>query len=325
MARIVFLAESEHGAMNITVKRENTRSAQVNPGEKPNRPESESKIIAGRILVRQRGIALIVVLWLLVLLTVIVASHAHIIRTETRLAFNQIEASKARSLAEAGVYHAIMELLVSDEAQRWPVDGSVHHIHFDDGTAAIAIRDARGLIDINHAQPVLLEAALASAGIDEVQRKALVDATLDWRDKDNLRHLNGAEDDDYRRAGLQWAARDGPFSSIEEFRYILGMTNTLFERLAPYLTVYSGQAGVKSEFAPPWLARVLTGTSSIANTAGTGGRGGGSTFHITVLATSISGSTASLDAVVRIAPARDRPYSILSWRAPSRSITVSSG
>ena len=63
----------------------------------------------------QQGIALVVVLWLLVLMTVIAASHARIIRTETRLASNQVENSKARSLAEAGVHHAILELLVRDE------------------------------------------------------------------------------------------------------------------------------------------------------------------------------------------------------------------
>ena len=82
---------------------------------------------------------------------------------------------------------------------------------------------------------------------------------------------------------------------------------------------------VMSEFSPPWLASVLAGTRNTSITTGTAGRGGGSTFHISVRATSTGGSAASLDAVVRIAPASDRPYSILSWRAPSRSTTASSG
>ena len=274
---------------------------------------------------RQQGIALVVVLWLLVLLTVIAASHARIIRTETRLASNQVEASKARSLAEAGAHHAIMELLVRDAMQRWPVNGSVNRIRYEDGSVAIAIRDARGLIDINNAQAALLDAVLAGMGMEEASRMALVDATLDWRDKDKLKHLNGAEDDDYRRAGLRWAARDGPFSSIEEFRYVLGMTNPLFERLAPYLTVHSGQAGIKLDFAPPWLVSVLAGTQDTSTGTNTAGHSDDSTFHITVMATSTGGSTASLDMVVRIAPTSDQPYTILSWRAPARSITVPSG
>ncbi len=266
-----------------------------------------------------------VVLWLLVLLTVIAASHARVIRTETRLAANHLEAGKARSLAEAGAYHAIMELLVGDKSLRWAVDGSVNQIRYEDGSVAISIRDARGLVNINMAQAMLLDKVLVGAGMEEEsQRQALVDATLDWRDKDKLKHLNGAEDDDYRDAGLQWTARDGAFSSIEEFRYVLGMTNPLFERLAPYLTVHSGQAGIKLDFAPAWLVNVLAGTQAalgpVISTAQ-----GGSTFHITVWATSNGNSNASLDLVVRITPRGDHAYTILSWRAPARSITRSSG
>ena len=269
----------------------------------------------------QQGIALVVVLWLLVLMTVIAASHARIIRTETRLASNQIENSKARSLAEAGVHHAILELLVRDEEQRWPVNGSINRIRYQDGSVAIAIRDVRGLVDINSASAALLDSVLAGTGIEETQRKALVDATLDWRDKDSLKHINGAEDDDYRRAGLKWAARDGAFSSVEEFRYVLGMTNTLFERLAPYLTVHSGQANITLDYAPPWLFSVLAETQESSTSVNITRRNDGSTFQITVWATSNGGSSASLDAVVRIAATSDPAYTILSWRAPARSIT----
>jgi general secretion pathway protein K len=154
--------------------------------------------------------------------------------------------------------------------------------------------------------------------VEQPQRQALVDATLDWRDRDSLKHANGAEDDDYRRAGVKWAARDGAFSSVEEFRYVLGMTNQLYESLAPYLTVYSGQANVNLDAAPPWLLGVLSAVQDNPTTGNTAARGG-STFHITVWATSNGGSTASLDTVVRTAATGNRPYTILSWRAPSRS------
>lgn len=272
----------------------------------------------------QRGIALVIVLWLLVLLTVIAASHARVIRTETRLAANQLEAGKARGLAEAGAYHAIMELLVRDEALRWPADGSVFRIRYDDGTADVRVRDARGLVDINRVAAATLDKVLTGLGVEESQRQAVVDATLDWRDKDNLKHLNGAEDDDYRRAGMKWAARDGAFSSIEEYRYVMGMTNALFERLVPYLTVHSNQPGVIADFAPPWLASVLTDAEA-GPTQRNAAASGGSTFHITVWATSSGGSNASLDLVVRTSARREQPYQVLSWRSPARSIRPASG
>lgn len=269
---------------------------------------------------QQRGIALVMVLWLLVLMTVIASSHSRNIRTETRLAFNHVESGKARNLAEAGVYHAIMELLVADNKERWPVNGSIHHVRFDDGVAAISIRDTRGLVDINTAHGATLDTLLAGAGIeDEQQRQQLVDATLDWRDKDNLKHMYGAEDDDYRHAGLQWGARDDLFTSIEEFRYVLGMTNPLFEYLAPYLTVHSGETDINPDYAPQWLIDVFNLKRNISASAGQPAPGASSTLQISVLVTTTGGTTASLGAVVQLSAKKDEPYKVLSWRTPARS------
>lgn len=281
---------------------------------------------------QQRGIALVMVLWLLVLMTVIASSHSRNVRTETRLAFNHIELGKARNLAEAGIYHAIMELLVTEDRERWPVDGSVNHIRFDGGDAAISVRDTRGLIDINSVRGAVLDNLFVAAGIeDEQQRQQLVDATLDWRDSDSLKHLHGAEDSDYRNAGLKWAARDGYFTSVEEFRYVLGMTNPIFELLSPYLTVYSGQPGVTLEYAPQWLADALGNKpldSPPAETAETEEFDFGielesehiPTYRITAQATTKGGTTASVAAVVEISSQGKHPYKILSWRTPARSL-----
>ena len=61
--------------------------------------------------IRQRGIALLIVLWGLVLLAVIAVSFASGTRTETMLARNLVDNAKARALADAGVHRAIFELL----------------------------------------------------------------------------------------------------------------------------------------------------------------------------------------------------------------------
>ena len=270
----------------------------------------------------QRGLALVMVLWLLVLMTVIASSHSKNIRTETRLAFNQVETAKARRLAEAGLNHAILEMLVADTGKRWNVDGEIYPVSFEHGETRVAVRDVHGLVDINRASDALLEAIFAAAGVDERdERRALVDAVLDWRDPDSLKHLKGAEDDDYLRAGLQWRARDGAFSSVEEFRYILGMTNELYARLAPYLTVHSGQAGIARDYAPPWLARVLNDNRSLASPAA-GTAGGKGTYRITVHAKTPRASSATLEAIVEIATGGREPMRVLTWRTPAWSTDV---
>ena len=275
---------------------------------------------------RQRGVVLVVVLWLVVLLTVIGSSHARNMRIETTLAFNHVGTAKARAMAEAGISRAIMELFVSDTATRWQFNGTAYPIQLDSGSVNIAIRDASGLLDLNRAGPVQLGAVLAAAGAEEADSQQLVDAILDWRDKDQLRRLHGAEDDDYRHAGLDWGSRDGLFASVDELRYILGMTHELFERLVPYLTVHSSQNDVNLKYAPAWLFTVLTNTerepteTPLADDTQPAGP-----FHITAWATSNSGARASVEAVLRIARTGEEPYTILSWHEPARSRKVTPG
>ena len=275
---------------------------------------------------RQRGIVLVVVLWLVVLITVIGSSHARNMRIETTLAFNHVGTAKARALAEAGINRAIMELFVSNTDTRWPLNGTARQIQLDSGRVNIVIRDASGLLDLNKADPTQLEAVLEAAGTEEAVRLRLVDAILDWRDKDQLRRLHGAEDNDYRHAGLDWGSRDGLFASIDELRYVLDMTHELFERLAPYLTVHSGQSDVNLKYAPPWLfsaltSRELEGTESLAgeDTQPAG------PFHITAWATSHSGARASVEAVLSITRTGEQPYTILSWHEPARSRKIPPG
>ncbi len=291
----------------------------------------EPAVKAARPLHSQRGVALVMVLWLVVLLGVIAASHSRNVRLETGLAFNQLEAARARALADTGLNHAIMGLLMPDIEQPWPLEGSPIALADENGALTVSVRDAHGLVDLNAASAAVLEALLAGAGIDERDRLALVDAILDWRDTDDLRRLQGAEDGDYRLAGMDWGARDGAFASTDELRYVMGMTRELYNRLAPYLTTHSRQAGVKLDYAPAALVAALTGNDEAAGaqrpppadatkTRATANQARTGTYHIHVQATSPGGARASLQAVVQVTGSADTPYRILSWREPVQAI-----
>lgn len=274
---------------------------------------------------RQQGFALIIVLWLLMLLTVIASSHAQNIRIETQLASQQTDAARARARAAAGVYRTIMELFVAEDAGRQLTNGTPINIEFDGGSLDIVIRDASGLVDLNTVQPALLDAVLAGAGVPGELRAALVDATLDWRDRDDLKRLHGAEAEEYRQAGVAWRPHNGPFSDVEEFRYVLGVSSEIFEQLAPYLTTHSGHQGVDPDYAPPWLAGVLAETQQQRPPAKPSAAGGAartrpSVYHIGVKSRTTGGAVASLEVVVRVSNTREQPYTILSWREPGRSL-----
>ena len=272
---------------------------------------------------RQHGMALIVVLWLVVLLSIMATGHSRNAHTDTKLASRQVESAKARALAEAGINHVILEMLADNSDAELPVDASVFAINIHDNVITLAIRDATGLVDLNAANPDLLGAALRACGVEESKERELVDAILDWRDKDDLAHLHGIEDDDYLAAGVPWTSRDGAFESIDELRYLPGMSQALFDRLAPLVTVHSRSGKLNLEYAPPALITALTGdivqpaTPNGAERKTGGARNG--TYHIYSSAAGGSGTIAAIEAVVTISRSSKFPFTVLDWREPPRA------
>jgi len=270
-------------------------------------------------MIRQRGMALVIVLWVVALLGVIATGHIRNAHTATLLASRQVEHAQLRASANAGLQRAIIELLAQGNADPWPVDGSEQSIAIRDHEVTVAIRNATGLLDLNNASQRLLSAVLEPAMPEQAAREALADAILDWRDKDDLVRLNGAEAAAYSEDQLGWTLRNGPFATVDELRYVNGMTDAVFAQMAPLVTVYSGRSGIDIEYAPTRLVQALTGQEFVApRQTRRGARSG--TFHITIRATSATAaSTATLEAVVQIAPSADKPFTILHWQEPVRT------
>ncbi len=266
--------------------------------------------------------ALVVVLWLVVLLSVMAVGHARNTHTEMMLASRHVDFARARALAEAGINHVILELLADSREQERPTDGSVFTLNLNDQKILLAIRDARGLVDLNAASASLLDATLRACGVEQQQASKLVDAILDWRDADNLAHLNGIEDPDYRAAGLPWTSRDSAFETVDELKYLLGMRQELFDRVAPLVTIYSERAGIDLQFAPPLLVSALgseniPGVSNRTTARPTLGARNG-TYHIYASVSGTAGAIASIEAVVKISGGSEYAYSLLDWREPPR-------
>jgi general secretion pathway protein K len=232
----------------------------------------------------RRGIALLAVLGALVLLSVIAAAFVTETRTETKLARNA-------ALADAGVQRAVLALLDTrgegdkdddedeeeddedeedeeDEEDRapgpaavagWRVDGTVYRWTFAGEEVLISVQDETGRIDLNRAQEELLRGLFESVGVEAEEAGALVDAIADFRDEDDLTRLSGAEDDDYRAAGLAWGAKDARFETVAELQQVLGMTRELYEQVAPLVTVYSKRPGIQPRVAPRGVLLALPG------------------------------------------------------------------
>jgi general secretion pathway protein K len=80
-----------------------------------------------------------------------------------------------------------------------------------------------------------------AVGADADKAQSLAHAVADYRDADNFKHRDGAEENEYRAARLAWGPKNAPFQGVEELQQVLGMTGDLYKRASRYLTLYSMQ------------------------------------------------------------------------------------
>ena len=191
----------------------------------------------------QRGAALLLVMWLILLLSGMVAGFAMAARIESMQGNGLARGAAAREAARAGVEYATARMLDPDPARRWAADGRAYRLVVDGAHLEISLRDELGKIDLNAANHELLAAFFQAIGEPRDAASRIAGAIADWRDPDALTQpAGGAEDADYAAAGLAWGAKDAPFETVTELQQVLGMRPALFAAAAPYLTVYSGSA-----------------------------------------------------------------------------------
>src|SRR5205823_12860753 len=117
-------------------------------------------------------------------------------------------------------------------------------------------------IDINTGQDQLIRGLLVASGVPDDEANRVLDAILDWRDPDDLKRPNGAEEPDYKAAGLPYKPANAPFQSIEELQLVLGMRPELYRRIAPMITVFSRQPGVNTTLAAREVLLAIPGVTT---------------------------------------------------------------
>jgi general secretion pathway protein K len=201
----------------------------------------------------QRGIALLTVLWVLTILMVIVFSFSYMARTETLSTLSFKEGMEKRFLAEAGIQRGILELfyrkenlnkVLTEDQAVWIVDGRPYSGQIGDGNFNVRILDESGKLDINTAPELLLRNLLGVLGIEGTTLDTIVDSILDWKDKDDLHRLNGAESDYYLSLPNPYKAKNSDFETLEELLLVKGVTREILygdrkkKGLIDFLTVF---------------------------------------------------------------------------------------
>lgn len=212
----------------------------------------------------QRGVALILVMWLIALLTALVAGFAMAARVEQLQGRVLARGLVAEQAARAGVEYAVMRMYDQQPLRRWQADGRRYRWRFGEAQVELRLVDEQGKVDLNATQPPLLSALLQALGEPRDSADRIAGAVVDWRDPDPLSQpAGGGEDVDYAAAGLPYGAKDAPFETVAELLQVLGMTPQLYARVAPHVTVFSGRDPPDPAFAS---APVLTALGLDAQT-----------------------------------------------------------
>lgn len=206
---------------------------------------------------KQSGVAMIVVLWMIMVMMTLAASLLYATRTEISMVDYARRSAQARAVADAAAHYTVLQLFLPNKDRELKLGGAPLRWEYEGMKAEIRVVGENGLIDINYASRPLLQLIFEQAGLDEQATQNMLDILEDFRDVDDLKRINGAEDGDYKNAGLPFGAKDAPFERIEELQQVLGMTPQLYQAMTRFLTVNSGAAGINPMLAPRQMLLLL--------------------------------------------------------------------
>lgn len=169
----------------------------------------------------------------------------------------EAEQAELTAACNAGLYAAIEGLADPDPTQRWGIDGRARTMRFGDVSLTIAVEDERGKIPLNGIIEEEAHSLFQLAGATGQQLDTLTDSFEDWQDVDNTPRPAGAEAAAYAGDGVK--PRNAGFHTIGEMRLLKGMTDDLYNRIAPSTTVFFGESGGFSEQTSQILALEVLG------------------------------------------------------------------
>ena len=185
---------------------------------------------------RDRGVALIIVLFLSALLTLLMYTFLREMQVEYSLATSAGREAQARQLAWSAVEKAAVVLAaettpVAGPSTKWLNDPDEwYEMELGEGVYSMirmtpeadsklryGIMDEASKLNLNTVpREVLLKLPLAT--------EEIVDSIIDWRDADENAGASGAENSYYQGLAQPYRCKNGPFTTVEELLLVRGMT-----------------------------------------------------------------------------------------------------
>jgi len=213
---------------------------------------------------RERGAALLVVLWTFSVLAALAGEFAIAMRRDAESTRNFKQESTAHYTAFAGINEAILaiqafngELGYEDEEEdagltdnhtgeledkeaglkriRTLIEGRGEWLEGELPGAPYEKYEIRAIdetgkipLNANEVNEAFLRTIMLNLDYDELTASTVADSIADWRDEDDLHRAEGAEDDYYRGLDRPYPCKDAPFDAIEELMLVKGVTRAMY-------------------------------------------------------------------------------------------------
>lgn len=278
------------------------------------------------------GFIVVAVLWILAALATLASVYAIYVANSVIATRLHDDGIQAHALMSAAIDLSTYQLTSVSEQDR-PLRG-VFNLRLGGANVAVEFSSEAARIDLNSAQKDLLTGLFVACGAPRNDADDYADRVIAWRTPAG----DGSKEAEYYRvAGLAYNPREAPFAHVGELWLVQGLPPQLVERALPYLTVFSGQAGINVLAAAPLAVAALPGMNPERLDAilsqRAGGQGDrqrvlgllgaaaqsmvttevGKAFRVTIQANLENGRRIIATAVILILIGEDEPFRVLSW------------
>lgn len=204
-----------------------------------------------------KGSILIFTMWVLTILALFSVAVGFSVRTRLDMLRRLENREDLRLIADSGVNQALHLLYQNNSgvhalSDSWSVNpemlkeksierGMFSVFYQAEGLTYYGVVDEESKININSTKSSLTLKRLfrEGANLTDTDAEIIALSLLDWRDGDENAYDNGAESKFYMSARPSYRSKNRDLNSPEELLFVRGMTPEIYQKMEPYLTIWS--------------------------------------------------------------------------------------
>lgn len=206
---------------------------------------------------RERGFAMIVVLWIVVALGLEIALLNSSIRSGFQLTSNEGAIIRGEALAQGAVEIAAARLSAKEQRDRWTADGLPRRFTLDGTTVSVRVSDENGKINVNKAEMPLLTGVFKSIAISTGEAEKLAARLLQWRDGAAADSAGFKRKTRPAQEANQRKGTEREFLDPNDAVRLLALSPEIAQRLVPFLTVHTREGKINPVTASDTVLRAL--------------------------------------------------------------------